>query len=62
MTVKWATVGLGAMVYMVLGSLHEERRLALAYGQRFRHYQRQVPHLLDPSALVPRRTDEQRLR
>ncbi len=60
MTVKWATVSLGALLYMVLGSLHEERRLALAYGQRFHRYQRQVPHLLDPSAIVLNRTDEQR--
>ncbi len=50
MTVKWASVGLGSLVYMVLGSLHEERRLALAYGQRFRRYQRQVPHLIDLGA------------
>ncbi len=60
MTVKWASVGLGAAVYMMLGSLHEERRLSLAYGQRFRHYQRQVPHLIDPFAIVPRGADLQR--
>ena len=60
MTVKWATVGLGALVYMVLGSLHEEQRLALAYGSRFRRYQQQVSHLLDPLAIVPRGTDLQR--
>ncbi len=60
MTVKWATVGVGAAIYMVLGSLHEERRLALAYGQRFRHYQRQVSHLLDPFGIVRRGADLQR--
>lgn len=60
MTVKWATVGLGALVYMVLGSLHEEQRLALVYGSRFRRYQQQVPHLLDPLAIVRGRTDLQR--
>ncbi len=60
MTVKWASVGIGAAVYMVLGSLHEERRLALAYGQRFRRYQRQVPHLINPFAIVRRGTDRHR--
>jgi hypothetical protein len=45
MTVKWATVGLVTAVYMVLGSLHEDRRLLAAYGERYRCYRARVPHL-----------------
>lgn len=45
MTVKWATVGLVTAVYMVLGSLHEDRRLVAAYGDRYRCYRSNVPHL-----------------
>ena len=48
MTVKWATVGLVSAVYMVLGSLHEGRRLLGAYGDRYRRYRREAPHLLLP--------------
>jgi protein-S-isoprenylcysteine O-methyltransferase Ste14 len=48
MTVKWAAVGAGAALYMLLGSRHEERRLAAAYGDRFGRYRRTVPHLLLP--------------
>lgn len=45
MTVKWASVGLVTAVYMVLGSLHEDRRLLAAYGDRYRCYRATVPHL-----------------
>ena len=48
MSVKWAAVGAGAALYMLLGSWHEERRLAAAYGDRFGRYRRAVPHLLLP--------------
>ncbi len=33
-------------LYAVLGSLHEERRLRLAYGEPFEQYQRQVPFFI----------------
>jgi hypothetical protein len=45
MTVKWASIGLVTAVYMVLGSLHEDRRLLAAYGERYRCYRERVPHL-----------------
>lgn len=48
MTVKWASVGATAALSMLLGSLHEERRLLAAYGDRFRRYQAEVPHALAP--------------
>ncbi len=45
MTVKWASIGLVTAVYMVLGSLHEDYRLLAAYGDRYRRYRAEVPHL-----------------
>src|SRR4029079_6192550 len=45
MTVKWASVGVVTALYMVLGSLHEDRRLLAAYGERYRCYRALVPHL-----------------
>lgn len=46
MTVKWAAFGLATAVYMALGSLHEERLLEGAYGERYRRYKERAPHLL----------------
>ena len=48
MTVKWASVGAGAALYMLAGSWHEERRLERAYGDRYVRYRRDVPRLLAP--------------
>lgn len=44
MTIKWAAIGVVTAVYMVLGSLHEDRRLLAAYGERYRCYAAKVPH------------------
>ena len=55
MTAKWAAVGAGAAAYMLLGSWHEERRLAAACGERFARYRRAVPRLLLPLARWPPR-------
>ena len=52
MTAKWAAVGAGAGLYMLLGSWHEEHRLASAYGARFDRYRQAVPHLLVPLGQV----------
>jgi protein-S-isoprenylcysteine O-methyltransferase Ste14 len=40
MTLKRATFGVVALVYLVVGSRHEEARLARAYGERYARYQR----------------------
>ncbi|CAA9586980.1 MAG: hypothetical protein AVDCRST_MAG19-4999 [uncultured Thermomicrobiales bacterium] len=53
MTQKWATVGVAAGVYMLLGSLHEERRLLATYGDRYRRYRAEVPHALGPPRRRP---------
>ncbi len=55
MMVKWAIVGLAGAAYMVLGSWHEERRLERAYGEPFRRYRRDVPHLFVPLGWLPTR-------
>lgn len=46
MTVKWAAFGAVSAVYMVLGSMHEGRRLLRAYGDRYRRYRAEVPEFL----------------
>jgi methanethiol S-methyltransferase len=43
MTERKLTVGLLATAYGYLGSLHEERRLARAYGNAYARYQQRVP-------------------
>lgn len=50
MTLKWAAVGLVTMIYMVLGSYHEDQRLTAAYGRLYRSYRREVPHI-NPSGV-----------
>lgn len=44
MTIKWAAVGMVTAVYMVLGSMHEDRRLLHAYGDQYDCYRSKVPH------------------
>ncbi len=46
MTVKWAVFGAVSAVYMVLGSMHEGRRLLRAYGERYQLYRERAPELL----------------
>lgn len=48
MTRKWAAFGVAGTLYLVLGSLHEERRLQGAYGELFSRYRERVPHLFFP--------------
>ena len=47
-TVKWTAFSVGIAIYMVVGSLREERRLETAYGMAFERYRGEIPHLLLP--------------
>ena len=46
MTVNRATLAALVALYVVLGSMHEERRLRMAYGEAFERYRRRVPFLI----------------
>ncbi len=46
MTVNRAVLAALVALYVVLGSMHEEQRLRLAYGEAFERYRRKVPFLL----------------
>ena len=45
-TVNWVTLVVQVALYVVLGSLHEERRLRAAYGEPFGRHRREVPFLV----------------
>jgi methanethiol S-methyltransferase len=46
MTMNRATLAALAALYVVLGSMHEERRLRMAYGEAFERYRQKVPFLI----------------
>jgi protein-S-isoprenylcysteine O-methyltransferase Ste14 len=46
MTVNRATLAALVALYVVVGSMHEERRLRMAYGEAFDRYRRSVPFLI----------------
>ncbi|CAA9533770.1 MAG: hypothetical protein AVDCRST_MAG05-4655 [uncultured Rubrobacteraceae bacterium] len=46
MTVNRATLAALVALYVVLGSMHEERRLRTAYGEAFERYREKVPFLI----------------
>ena len=45
MTVNRATLAVLSILYLLLGSVHEERRLRAAYGPPYERYQRRAPFL-----------------
>ncbi len=45
-TVNWVTLAALVALYAILGSLHEERRLRVAYGEPFEQYRREVPFFI----------------
>jgi len=46
MTVNRATLAALVVLYVVLGSAHEEQRLVAAYGEAFERYRQRVPFLM----------------
>lgn len=48
MTTRWLGFNAVATLYLVLGSVHEERRLNAAYGEPYRRYVREGPPFLLP--------------
>ena len=46
MTVNRATLAALVALYVVLGSMHEERRLRMAYGEAFERYRQKVSFLI----------------
>lgn len=45
-TTRWLALTLITIPYLLLGALVEERRMVNQWGDRYRHYQKQVPFLL----------------
>ena len=46
MTLNLLVASLGATLYVIIGSLIEERRLLNAYGEKYRQYRQRVPWLI----------------
>ena len=56
MTDQWLMLTIMGIVYFIIGSLIEERRLAVEFGEEYRCYQRQVPFIIPKStSLLSRR-------
>ena len=56
MTYQWLMLTILSIVYFIIGSLIEERRLAEEFGEAYRQYRRQVPFIIPNStSLLSRR-------
>jgi protein-S-isoprenylcysteine O-methyltransferase Ste14 len=56
MTYQWLMLTIMSAVYFVVGGLIEERRLAVEFGEAYRHYQQRVPFMIPKSTpLLSRR-------
>jgi len=56
MTYQWLMLTIMSIVYFIIGSLIEERRLAEEFGEAYRQYRRQVPFIIpDCTSLLSRR-------
>lgn len=63
MTGRWLAFNLVATAYLVLGSIHEEKRLEEAYGEEYRAYiEGGTPFYVPRPAAHGHRTDRRRLR
>ncbi|MEI6824591.1 MAG: isoprenylcysteine carboxylmethyltransferase family protein [Desulfuromonadales bacterium] len=49
MTCQWLMLTIMSIVYFIIGSLIEERRLAEEFGEAYRQYRRQVPFIIPNS-------------
>ncbi|MDD2734590.1 MAG: isoprenylcysteine carboxylmethyltransferase family protein [Desulfuromonadaceae bacterium] len=49
MTMQWLMLTIMGTVYFVIGGLIEERRLAVEFGEAYRHYQQRVPFMIPKS-------------
>jgi protein-S-isoprenylcysteine O-methyltransferase Ste14 len=55
MTFQWLMLTIMSIVYFIIGSLIEERRLAGEFGEEYRQYQRQVPFIIPMSTSLSSR-------
>ncbi len=56
MTYQWLMLTIMSIVYFIIGSLIEERRLSEEFGEAYRHYQQRVPFIIPKStSLLSRR-------
>jgi protein-S-isoprenylcysteine O-methyltransferase Ste14 len=56
MTYQWLMLTIMSIVYFIIGSMIEERRFAVEFGEEYRQYQRQVPFIIPKSTpLLSRR-------
>lgn len=53
MTVQWLILTILGTAYFIIGSLIEERRLVVEFGEAYRQYQQRVPFIIPNRASLP---------